>query len=127
MSSAFALHDEMPPAQGAERRTKARVPIETEVSLESDSQFFTGLTGNLSSGGVFVATYKPLPVGSRVVMKLTLPDGELQAKGTVRWSRDASSGAAPGVGVAFDDLEPAAAERIAKFCELRAPLLHDAE
>jgi uncharacterized protein (TIGR02266 family) len=126
MSSGFAFIDEMPTHDG-ERRGGARVPIETDVSLESDSQFFTGLTGNLSAGGVFVATYRQLPVGCSVVMTLSLPDGELRAKGTVRWSRDTSSGAAPGVGVAFDELAPADAERIARFCELRAPLLHDAE
>ena len=127
MSSSFAFNDEMNPAQAGDRRGGARVAIETEVSLESDSQFFTGLTGNLSAGGVFVATYRHLPVGSSVVMNLSLPDGELRAKGTVRWSRDASSGASPGVGVAFDELAPGDAERIARFCELRAPLLHDAE
>jgi len=60
-------------------------------------------------------------------MTLSLPDGELRAKGTVRWSRDTSSGAAPGVGVAFDELAPADVERIARFCELRTPLLHDAD
>jgi len=117
----------MSPAYDGERRGDARVPIETDVSLESDSQFFTGLTGNLSTGGVFIATYRPLPVGCTVVMKLSLPDGELRVKGTVRWSRDTSSGASPGLGVAFDELSPADAERIARFCELRAPLLHDAE
>jgi uncharacterized protein (TIGR02266 family) len=127
MSSGFAFHDEMGPLKDGERRGDTRVPIETDVSLESDSQFFAGLTGNLSTGGVFVATYKQLPVGCHVVMKLSLPDGELSAKGTVRWSRDTSSGASPGLGVAFDELAPADVERIAKFCELRAPLLHDAE
>jgi uncharacterized protein (TIGR02266 family) len=127
MSSGFAFHEEMCPSHDSERRGGARVPIETDVSLESDSQFFTGLTGNLSAGGVFIATYRQLPVGCSVVMTLSLPDGELKAKGTVRWSRDTSSGAAPGVGVAFDELAPADAERIARFCELRTPLLHDAD
>ena len=60
-------------------------------------------------------------------MTLTLPDGELREKGTVRWSRDTSSGASPGLGVAFDELAPGDSDRIAKFCQMRAPLLHDAE
>lgn len=127
MSSSFAYSDETGPAPDGDRRSDARIAIETEVSLESDSQFFTGLTGNLSGGGVFVATYRPLPVGCTVVMTLTLPDGELRVRGTVRWSRDASSGASPGLGVAFDDLGAGDAARIARFCEVRAPLLHDAE
>ncbi|HEX8793754.1 MAG TPA: TIGR02266 family protein [Polyangiaceae bacterium] len=127
MSSGFVFRDESLPVPGGERRTDARVPLETDVTLESDSQFFTGLTGNLSTGGVFVATYRQLPIGCGVVMTLTLPDGELRVKGTVRWSRDTSSGASPGVGVAFDELAPGDTARIARFCELRAPLLHDAE
>lgn len=127
MSSGFAFYDETCPVPDGERRSDARVPIEADVSLESDSQFFTGLTGNLSTGGVFVATYRQLPVGCTVVITLTLPDGELRVKGTVRWSRDASSGASPGLGVAFDELDPGNTSRIARFCEVRAPLLHDAE
>lgn len=127
MSSGFVFRDETLPVPGAERRTDPRVPIESDVTLESDSQFFTGLTGNLSTGGVFVATYRQLSIGCRVMMTLTLPDGELRVKGTVRWARDASSGASPGVGVAFEELAPGDASRIARFCELRAPLLHDAE
>jgi uncharacterized protein (TIGR02266 family) len=127
MSDGFAFHDAMSPVKDGERRHEARVPIETDVSLESDSQFFAGLTGNLSTGGVFVATYRQLPVGCTVVMTLTLPDGELRVKGTVRWSRDTSSGASPGLGVAFDELAPGDSDRIAKFCQMRAPLLHDAE
>ncbi len=126
MSSGFVFRDETLPVPG-ERRSEGRVPIETEVTLESDSQFFTGLTGNLSTGGVFVATYRQLTIGCGVLMTLTLPDGELRVKGTVRWSRDTSSGASPGVGVAFDELAPGDAARIAHFCQLRAPLLHDAE
>ena len=126
MSAGFAFYDETCAIPDGDRRIDARVAIETDVSLESDSQFFSGLTGNLSAGGVFVATYRQLPVGCTVVLTLTLPDGELRVKGTVRWSRDTSSGASPGLGVAFDELPPGASERIARFCELRAPLLHDA-
>ncbi len=108
------------------RRSSPRVPVEAEVSLASDSQFFTGLAGNLSSGGIFVATYRLLPMGSAVTMQIALPDGELLVKGTVRWLREASSGAAPGIGIAFDP--PLMGEDVARveaFCALREPLLHD--
>lgn len=127
MSSAFASCHETSAAPDGDRRGDARIAIETDVTLESDSQFFAGLTGNLSTGGVFVATYRQLPVGCGVTMKLTLPDGDLLVKGTVRWARDTSSGASPGLGIAFDELGAGDAARIARFCELRAPLLHDAE
>jgi uncharacterized protein (TIGR02266 family) len=109
----------------AERRARARVPLEAEISFESDSQFFTALGGNISTGGIFIATYKLLAVGRAVAVRVALPDGELVAKGTVRWVRELSSGASPGLGIAFDGLGAEEAARIERFCAARPPLLHD--
>jgi hypothetical protein len=39
-----------------EQRAAARVHVDAEVSLVSESNFFVGLTRNLSNGGLFVAT-----------------------------------------------------------------------
>jgi uncharacterized protein (TIGR02266 family) len=108
-----------------ERRSAERVSIEAEISLESESQFFTGLGGNLSAGGVFVATYRKLPVGCTVSVDVAMPDGPLVAKGTVRWVRDVSTGATPGLGIAFERLGDEETGRIASFCAERAPLLHE--
>ena len=123
--STGVVFDEEAATDPSERRSDERIPIKTEVSLASDSQFFAGLTGNISKGGLFVATYQPMPIGSAVKMQIALPDGDLQATGVVRWIREASSGALPGVGVAFDPLDDTSAERIASFCALRDPPLHD--
>jgi uncharacterized protein (TIGR02266 family) len=120
MGSNLALAD-----SAYERRSAERVSIEAEISLESESQFFTGLGGNLSAGGVFVATYRKLPVGCTVSVHVAMPDGPLVAKGTVRWVRDVSTGAAPGLGIAFEPLGAEEVGRIARFCAERAPLLHE--
>jgi len=125
MTCAIAHPDTDDVSDPSERRSAARIPLETEISLASDSQFFTALGGNLSSGGVFVATYRELPVGATVEVRIALPDGDVVAKGTVRWVRDMKSGAAPGLGIAFDAVDAEAAERIARFCTARPPLLHD--
>jgi uncharacterized protein (TIGR02266 family) len=109
------------------RRSSPRVPMEVEVSLQSDSQFFAGLARNVSRGGVFVATVRRLPIGSRVELKLMLPDGDMRARGTVDWLRDESSGAAPGLGIAFEGLDTEAAARVEHFCAMRDPLYHDDE
>jgi uncharacterized protein (TIGR02266 family) len=108
-----------------DRRASARVPVEVEISLASDHQFFTGLTRDLSSGGVFVATYKCLPLGCTVVMHLTLPDGDLAARGTVRWHRESATDAPPGMGIAFDALDAEGWRRIERFCLERDPLFYD--
>ena len=46
------------------RRQFVRHAYETEVSLESGSNFYTGLTQDLSAGGLFIATHQILPLGS---------------------------------------------------------------
>jgi uncharacterized protein (TIGR02266 family) len=113
---------------GENRRGSDRSLIEAEVSVASDSQFFTGIAGNVSTGGLFVATYRALPVGGRVAMQIALPEGDVLATGTVRWIRDASSGASPGLGIAFDGaIGDDDIERIERFCAVRQPLLHDDE
>lgn len=116
-----------PAADPTERRSSPRVRLDTEISLASESQFFTGLTRNLSTGGVFVATYRRLPIGCHVSLVLTLPDGELAARGTVCWVRDASADGAPGIGIAFEPLDGDAFRRVEQFCALRDPLLYEGD
>jgi uncharacterized protein (TIGR02266 family) len=111
----------------SERRTLPRAALAVEVSFTSDSNFYTGLTGNLSEGGVFVSTYQQLPEGSRVAIEFSLPSGVIQVKGIVRWTRKASEGVTPGVGVQFEDLSGDARVRIAEFCEQREPLYYDVD
>jgi uncharacterized protein (TIGR02266 family) len=112
---------------GVDLRASARVPLEVSVSLESDSQFFAGLSRDVSRGGIFVATYRALPVGSHVTLRLELPDGPLDATGLVRWVREQGEGIAPGVGIAFESLGPEALKRIERFCDFRPPLYHEVE
>jgi uncharacterized protein (TIGR02266 family) len=99
--------------------------IEVEVSLITESQFFAGLNGDIASGGLFVQTYEMRPVGSRVVLALSLPTGELRATGVVSWVRQVASGAPPGLGIAFDDLPEKEREAIEEFCRTRPALYHE--
>ncbi len=118
------LHHERESDPG-NRRSSLRVTFEAEISLSSDSQFFAGLTRNVSRGGVFVATFRNLPLGSSVTMQLTLPEGTILARGTVRWRREAGPDTPPGLGIAFEGLDDEAKRTIERFFELRAPLYHD--
>ena len=88
-----------------------------------------GLSMDLSSGGLFVATYQIKPVGSPVAVSLVLPDGHaLWAKGVVRWVRQPEGeDTVPGMGVEFTDIEPQDLEAIKRFCELRAPMYYDSD
>lgn len=115
------------PTRAAERRSSARVALDVEVTLSSDSQFFAGLSGDVSEGGLFVQTYRPYAVGCRVMISFSLPAGEIRAPGTVRWVRPAADGAPPGLGIAFESLTSAERACIEAFCRARPPLYHDVD
>lgn len=109
-------------AQRDDRRGSPRVLLQVEVSLTSAAQLYTGITGDISTGGVFVVTYRPEPVGSVVELELALPTATVTAKGVVTWRREASEGAEPGFGVAFLKLDDATREAIESFCRQREPM-----
>jgi uncharacterized protein (TIGR02266 family) len=83
--------------RGVEHRAHPRVPVTVAIGLESESHFFSGLSGDISEGGVFVQTYRDLPLGAGVEVHFDLPDGELKAHGRVRWHRSKSDSSPPGV------------------------------
>jgi uncharacterized protein (TIGR02266 family) len=113
---------------GRERRAKSnsRVFIEVEIGLTSESYIYTGLSLDVSTGGVFVATYEPAPPGTAVSLCFVLPDGHVvNAEGAVRWTRAATEDAPPGMGVAFTAISRESVEHIAGFCACRPPLYFD--
>src|SRR5262245_49515666 len=96
-----------------DQRRARRVPLQVEVTLESEHNFFAGLANNVSEGGVFVATPNPPDVGSVVGFELVLGDQRFAVRGVVRWIRSelaASPGAPTGCGVKWTDLPDGALE-----------------
>lgn len=117
---------------GVENRIMPRAAVEVCIDLSSEHNFWTGLTMNISEGGVFVATHKIVPVGTTLGVEMTLPgDAEpVMALAEVRWSRDYTGNpdAPPGLGLQFVSLEPCAVDRIRAFVEkVREPLFFDAD
>lgn len=111
-----------------ERRSRGdtRAFIEVEIGLTSESHFYTGLSLDLSTGGVFVATYEPARPGSAVSLYFVLPDGHVvNAEGVVRWTREGAPDTPPGMGVAFVNISAASLAHIAQFCASRPPLYFD--
>ncbi|HMA92718.1 MAG TPA: PilZ domain-containing protein [Polyangiaceae bacterium] len=101
-----------------EERRDARRAIELEVVFEPETQFYTGLTQDISSGGVFIATYNTQPVGTLLSLSFELPCGTMvSAFGEVRWLRDGSEDIRPGMGVAFISLAEESKTAIEHFCE----------
>ena|SRR5258708_28739151 len=109
----------------SERRVVPRVRIQVEVSYATESNFYVGLAGDVSEGGLFLATYRTVPLGSPIDLELWLPDGKLSAHGTVKWVREAMEGAPPGLGIAFEPLSDEKRQRIHAFCAERAPWYYE--
>lgn len=107
------------------RRTHRQV-VELEVGISTQSNFYVGFTENLSEGGVFIATYALKPIGSRIDVVLSFPNGEeLRVPGVVRWIREADAEGWPGMGVQFEQLTPADEKNIRKFLAVREPMFYD--
>ncbi|RYZ02827.1 MAG: hypothetical protein EOO73_30040 [Myxococcales bacterium] len=117
--------------EGEDRRSVAvpRVYIEVEIGLTTESHIYTGISLDVSTGGVFVATYEASTPGTSVTLYFVLPDGfVVNAEGVVRWTRAQSledGHAPPGMGVAFTQISPIALDHIARFCASRPPLYFD--
>jgi uncharacterized protein (TIGR02266 family) len=93
-------------ARGQHRQTR-RVPVCLGVGFESEASTFTGVTSDISEGGLFVATHSLPPVGCEIEVRFSLPAGpELRTRGIVRWLRDTHEpdSAPPGMGVQFSAL-----------------------
>ncbi|HMI91710.1 MAG TPA: PilZ domain-containing protein [Polyangiales bacterium] len=105
----------------------SRAPLEANVGATTESNFFVGFSGEISEGGVFVATYQTIEIGEKVEVLVTLPGGfERKIPGTVRFVRDPMDmDSEPGIGVRFDRLEDEARELILRFIRKRPPLFYD--
>jgi hypothetical protein len=85
-----------------DRRYAIRHPFAADaecIDLESGAAA-TGVTSDLSMGGCFVCTSKPLPLGSRTRLVLTRKDETVQALAVVRIVKPRI-----GMGIEFLDVE----------------------
>ena len=74
-------------SDGSDRRRADRAPIELRVEYKRLNTFFYDYTKNISKGGTFIKTEKPLDVGTIFLFKLMLPSqsAPLALRGEVRW------------------------------------------
>ncbi len=95
--------DSIPSA--ADLRTESRAPIKLRVDYERMNSFFADYTKNISKGGTFIKTTKPLDIGTRFTFALSVPalSGPVQLTGEVTWTIGAehAKGEDPGMGIRF--------------------------
>ena len=96
----------MPGPNDPQRRNDDRTPIELKVEYKRVNTFFSDYTKNISRGGTFIGTTRPLDVGTEFIFALTVPRMEepLRLRGRVIWINpiETSSPAnPPGMGIEF--------------------------
>ncbi|MDY6857238.1 MAG: TIGR02266 family protein [Thermodesulfobacteriota bacterium] len=101
-------------------RQETRVIDTLAVSYKNKSSFISSYTGNLSSGGLFIKTEKPLEKGEQFFLKLLLPgiSNPLDIKCEVVWTREKieqKKDYPPGMGVKFVEMTKKGHELLKKY------------
>lgn len=104
-------------------RKHLRAPFNQKISFVFASLEVHCYAITLSEGGIFLRTNKPIPVGSRVDVKIPIEsDDKITLKGTVVYSMGLIRGQfliPPGIAVQFDDSDSEEMQRLSKkVCRL---------
>jgi type IV pilus assembly protein PilZ len=106
----------MSPPNPEDLRTSYRAPLRLRVDYERMNSFFADYTKNISKGGTFIKSARPLELGTRCQFSFTLPalSEPLVLDGEVTWILPVEAAQArgedPGMGVRFV-FKDAAAQR----------------
>lgn len=108
-----------------DRRQAYRAPIELKVEYKRLNTFFADYTRNISRGGTFIGTDKPLKVGTQFVFALGIPNMRepLRLRGKVIWTTEpeyATKANPAGMGIEFQYAEGERAEKEAAVERLMA-------
>jgi len=104
----------MAPPDPEDLRSSYRAPLRLRVDYERMNSFFADYTKNISKGGSFIKTPRPLPVGTRCQFSFTVPalSDPIQLEGEVTRVVTPEEAQArnedPGMGVKFVFRDPAA-------------------
>ena len=103
---------------GTGKRLHPRAPVRVEVFYSYGSDFVSDYMLNVSRGGLFIETFAPLDVGTKIHLRFSLPAFAdiFNIKGTVVWKRPAGHEASPpGMGVQFEEVDKKDAQLLDNF------------
>ena len=98
-----------------DRRQHSRLPVNLKVAYRSKGDLQKDLVTDLSPGGLFVLTSKPLPIGTDVDLEVSLEesDSPIHIRGKVIWLRQRHG--PEGMGIQFTGvMGPVLAELVEK-------------
>lgn len=104
------------------QREHVRYPVDLKVDYSTRDAFVSNCVTNLSRGGLFIKSERPLPVGAEVDLTLTLPgpDRLMRARGRVVWNYDMGKGSCHlvrGMGIKLIDMGTRERRRLADYLE----------
>jgi type IV pilus assembly protein PilZ len=109
-----------------DRRQHPRARVELAIEFGSNHEFYRGLTADMSTGGLFVATHASRPIGEEVEFSVQLPGRADPVRGLakVRWVREYNeqSDVPPGMGLEFVSLEPRDLACVSEYVASHQPL-----
>ena len=93
------------------RRAHDRYEVTIPVDCTTQHLFVSNHVSNISKGGLFIRSDKPLPIETEVTLVLRLPATGvcIRARGRVVWNYDMPKGTSrivPGSGIRFVDMSP---------------------
>ena len=106
------------PQQPREARSEPRISLSIRVKYTTpEGTPFESRAGGIGGGGLFIESFAPLAVGTKLTMEFTLPEspGEwLSAKGGVAWvcPKADQYTFSPGMGVRFTDIAEETRNRV---------------
>ena len=106
----------------SDRRSSERHAIALRVDYKRMNTFFADYAKNISKGGTFIRTSKPLDIGTEFVFVLSIPGqpDQLQLKGEVMWTVDdvtATEEHPAGMGIRFRFADDKERESLEAFAE----------
>ena len=106
---------------GDNKRRAARLHHDIPVAYRSVGSFLSDWATNISQGGLFINTRKPLPVGTAVKILVQIPGAsfpyQLGGRVTRVTQYDNKANMVPGMGVEFTDVDDAKRKQISAFVE----------
>jgi type IV pilus assembly protein PilZ len=106
--------------EGEDRRSSPRHAITLRVDYKRMNTFFADYAKNISKGGTFIRTSKPLDVGTEFVFVLSIPGqaDQLQLHGEVMWTVDegrATEEHPAGMGIRFNFVDDSERKQLEDF------------
>jgi hypothetical protein len=103
--------------KSADKRRQARAPIDLWIEVDREGELYFQRAVNISVGGAYFAQTIPLPLGTRVKLKFSLP-GEAHE---IHCDGDIVTARAFGMGVRFVALREPDRVRIVRYIEAVKP------